>query len=54
MTSVNAELYHREFDRKNEKYAEELEKQEAVREDEQCECGKPCKPGTDWCGACHG
>lgn len=31
MTSVNAELYHREFDRKNEKYARELEEREAER-----------------------
>lgn len=28
MTSVNAELYHREHDRKNEKYAQELERRE--------------------------
>lgn len=31
MTSVNAELYHREFDRNNERYARALEEQEHRR-----------------------
>jgi hypothetical protein len=34
MTSVNAELYHREHDRKNEKYEREIEKREAMHPDD--------------------
>lgn len=36
MTSVNAELYHRENDRKNEEYARAIEERDA--EDNGCSC----------------
>jgi hypothetical protein len=38
MTSVNAELYHREHDRKNEQYERDLEKRETESEDDGCSC----------------